>query len=617
MEMEEWLSSLLRKPDKFLEYQSLLYEECQTMEKYYASEKILKDRIDTTMLKSILNDEKISNPKWLIGMMFEDEAYATAGYPLGIKSMTWRGKSSICEHYTQNMNLLQMLEVDLTSRGKDLRPFWTTQSEEISKRLWLPTKTDFVGSDMNWSTTSSLNIAEGKSWFSIVHHTPLKLNSQMTYFRCLPYSPQESMDPGNINVRSKKIRLFPNKEQIKILTEWFGISRWFYNRTIDYIEDRCRHKLKFQTFISTRNSIRNNKTHEYDIPDWCKIPVCPRVISGAIQDCHGAYSNAIKAVKERRIHSFKVHYRTKKDINQSIFMEKTCFGRKNNESILKSFFKTPIIGIYRRRTRVTNSKRRVIRLRDISKINPDGKDCRLVSEDHGRRYYLIIPMDVKVDESQVNSNIISLDSGIRTFQTGYSPSGHVIELGVNTGDKLVEHLSKQDVLRSLISKSKCNRMKRRYWKSYRKQSRRITNLVRDLHWKCANYLTKNYGMIVMSDFRVSELFKLKRLNKQSKRIMAVQSHYKFKQRLMSKCADRNVRLCIVDESYTSKTCTNCGNLHTNLGGSKTYICSKCSINLDRDVNGARNIFIKNFSIFDKFVQYGVSPVTPYRCDDCL
>ena len=41
---------------------------------------------------------------------------------------------------------------------------------------------------------------------------------------------------------------------------------------------------------------------------------------------------------------------------------------------------------------------------------------------------------------------------------------------------------------------------------------------------------------------------------------------------------------------TSKTCSNCGHINNNLKLSdRTYNCSKCGMELDRDINAAINI----------------------------
>ncbi|OWY95916.1 LOW QUALITY PROTEIN: Oxidoreductase, partial [Phytophthora megakarya] len=46
------------------------------------------------------------------------------------------------------------------------------------------------------------------------------------------------------------------------------------------------------------------------------------------------------------------------------------------------------------------------------------------------------------------------------------------------------------------------------------------------------------------------------------------------------------------EEYTSKTCSGCGVISNNLGGSEAFRCSSCRAVFDRDVNAARNIFHK-------------------------
>lgn len=73
------------------------------------------------------------------------------------------------------------------------------------------------------------------------------------------------------------------------------------------------------------------------------------------------------------------------------------------------------------------------------------------------------------------------------------------------------------------------------------------------------------------------------------------SHYKFKQRLIWKCNLTGTNLKIVNESYTSKTCTGCGWINKDLGNKNIFKCLKCNLKIDRDINGARNILIKEWA----------------------
>ena len=74
----------------------------------------------------------------------------------------------------------------------------------------------------------------------------------------------------------------------------------------------------------------------------------------------------------------------------------------------------------------------------------------------------------------------------------------------------------------------------------------------------------------------------------NKRLLGLQ-HYSFKQKMLDTV---NVKTHIVNEAYTSKTCSSCGEIKYNLGSSKTFHCCQCGMIMDRDFNGARNIYLK-------------------------
>ncbi len=70
-------------------------------------------------------------------------------------------------------------------------------------------------------------------------------------------------------------------------------------------------------------------------------------------------------------------------------------------------------------------------------------------------------------------------------------------------------------------------------------------------------------------------------------------YYVFRQRLEYKCSMFNVNYKLVNERRTSKTCSNCGNYNEKLGAASMYYCKKCKCIIDRDINGARNIYIRS------------------------
>jgi len=75
-------------------------------------------------------------------------------------------------------------------------------------------------------------------------------------------------------------------------------------------------------------------------------------------------------------------------------------------------------------------------------------------------------------------------------------------------------------------------------------------------------------------------------------VLQMERHYKFRQHLISKAEEYGCKIDVVTEEYTSKTCGNCGNMSDNYDD-RTKMCPRCKIRINRDINGSRNILIKN------------------------
>ena len=112
---------------------------------------------------------------------------------------------------------------------------------------------------------------------------------------------------------------------------------------------------------------------------------------------------------------------------------------------------------------------------------------------------------------------------------------------------------------------------------------KITNMVEDLHYKTIRYLMLNYDVILLPDFKISGMVKKHNISNRAKRMLYALSFYTFKERMIYACKVNNKTLCIVNESYTSKTCSCCGNLN-DVGGREDYHCTTCDFRIDRDVN---------------------------------
>jgi putative transposase len=213
--------------------------------------------------------------------------------------------------------------------------------------------------------------------------------------------------------------------------------------------------------------------------------------------------------------------------------------------------------------------------------------------------YIFIPYTtteklIRVDNQ--DPKIIALDPGVRTFHTGYSPNGDVLHIGKGEVQKIMRLCVLLDKMQSLINNKKIKCKKRlRVLKKMRKIRIKIKNLKSDLHWKTSNYLCKNYNIILLPNFNVTKLTKRqeRKIKTKTARSMINWNHGEFRQRLNNKSKDYNAcKIITCNESYTSKTCTSCGNINEKLGGNKLYKCQKCKFEIDRDINGARNILLR-------------------------
>lgn len=154
--------------------------------------------------------------------------------------------------------------------------------------------------------------------------------------------------------------------------------------------------------------------------------------------------------------------------------------------------------------------------------------------------------------------------------------------------RLCHHL---DDLISRTSKA-TGKHKQKMRKAQARMRKKISNLVKEAHFQVAHFLVKNFDVILLPTFHSKSMScKGKRkIGRKSVRAMLTWSHFKFKQRLKNKALEYAKTVIDVCEAYTSKTVSWTGEIK-NVGGSR--VIESDGITLDRDLNGARNIFIRS------------------------
>ena len=93
--------------------------------------------------------------------------------------------------------------------------------------------------------------------------------------------------------------------------------------------------------------------------------------------------------------------------------------------------------------------------------------------------------------------------------------------------------------------------------------------------------------VVMEDLNIKGMMKNKCLSK----AIQEQCFYEFIRQMKYKCEWNGIEFIQVDRFYpSSKTCSCCGNIKKDLKLSdRTYICDKCGLIIDRDLNASINL----------------------------
>ncbi|WP_156093366.1 zinc ribbon domain-containing protein, partial [Planktothrix serta] len=105
---------------------------------------------------------------------------------------------------------------------------------------------------------------------------------------------------------------------------------------------------------------------------------------------------------------------------------------------------------------------------------------------------------------------------------------------------------------------------------------------------------ENFDVILLPTFETSQMVSKSRrkLRNKSVRQMLTLSHYEFKQFLKWKAWENHKVVIDCNEAYTSKTVSWTGEIINKLGGAKIIKSASTQSKMDRDLNGARGIFLR-------------------------
>lgn len=436
-------------------------------------------------------------------------------------------------------------------------------------------------------------------------------------------------DAINGKFRSYKIRMYPTSAQKKRLRMWYAACNRAYNSALNMIKENMGTKanlIELRKRIVPKESITDDMRWVEQVPSKVRARAVKQLVDAQ-------HIN----LKERGVGNFRLRYRSyRKDPTGTIILEK-AFARDNgplhhfspcDRSSPSSNGTQKKHALMHMAPSCFPAQENGILIRDrhwlVDKLLDDGKlkeDGKIIWDKRTDSWYLIVLMDKDVKKKQAEDdsdakNIVSLDPGVRSFNTFYSPDGTHGELLVGSTKVAMAMCKRMDKIRSSMDRlrdshkrdlqmMKEGSLSKKWVATYNSNrstlahmdhrfhliSARLRNWRTNAHYDAINFLLGRYSHILIPEFQTKRMSAKAERNISSRtvRSMFTMSHYMFRSRLMAKAElDESKLVTVIGEPGTSKTCGNCGHWNSKLGRSKTYECPQCCIVLDRDINGARN-----------------------------
>ena len=360
-----------------------------------------------------------------------------------------------------------------------------------------------------------------------------------------------------MELRTQKIALNPNKKQSTLMSQHAGYARVGYNFALSSFkvgldQDQWRSHIDIK---------REFNAVKYDKFDWCK-ELSQNASKNAIHNLGDAVTRWKKGQNKFPVYK-----------NRS---GKCSYQADNGEGTVevhKKRINLPKIGWIRMREelRYTGEITKVV----VSKHNDKWYTSITVRRLDGNNYKHQPPL---FDDKQP----VGIDVGINTLAT------------CSNGDTYNNPRPLKRYLRKLARANRCLSRKVLGSQNWHKQKRRLSsvhnrigNIRKDAHHQATLRIVRKASAIGIETLNISGLLKNRKLAK----ALSDSALSRFLTLLKYKADRRGIPITEADRFFaSSKTCSNCGHKKVDLVLSeRTYHCSECGFECDRDFNAAINL----------------------------
>ena len=366
-------------------------------------------------------------------------------------------------------------------------------------------------------------------------------------------------------LRAIKIRLYPNTTQATQINKLLGCYRFVYNQCLarkinSYKENKVSENL------STLGQFVHHELLKDDNFIWLREQNT-KVLKQAVIDMLDAYKNFFEK------HTGYPKFKSKKDNKQSCRFELGTISKRN----VYTDYKLSLANIKNIKFRCSKKYAEY-----LQKHKANIRQATLTKLPCGE-YYLSILVDGdlthKVKESH---NIIGIDLGIKDLTI------------TSNGEKFENkqfYRKQENKLKILNRKFAKTQKDSNNHQKIRVKIAKLNDKIRNQRlWyihHIVNQLLNESQVIVMEDLNVSGMMKNHKLSKSIQDV----SFCELKQILQYKASWNDKQVVFIDRFYpSSKLCSDCGYKNDSLQLSdRQWVCPKCGVVHDRDINAAKNI----------------------------
>jgi putative transposase len=353
--------------------------------------------------------------------------------------------------------------------------------------------------------------------------------------------------------KSYKYRIYPNKKQQDVLEFNMNSARFVFNH------------------IKATYELYRKQVKEYGFTLYANRKLFNAILND-LKKCYPFLREANSTVLQKAYDNLIAAYQ--------------MIGKAGNGWVKFKSSKNPIQSFRTLNTKIIEGKLKLPKIHSLIQMKY-GKKVKgdiltsTISKNNSNQYFVSINVkNSPVKPIEKTKQKVGIDLGLKdlaTFSNGYK-TGKILLKEVD------KRIGKQNQILSNKVKNGCNWMKAKTKLNRLYQYKK--NIINDFLHKTTTKIVREFDEIYVGN--VNSKLGLK--NKYLAHTTADQHWYEFKRQLEYKSDWYDKYFEVVDEKYTSKTCSNCGYVTKSLDLSiRHWVCPECNMKHDRDINAACNI----------------------------